>query len=153
MWYLVVSPAKPIPPRLEAVTRRMIFGRKCGESWQRQLPGTYLPRTPKDAQSTKRPTTLKRWGTKPDALHCPRRTWVVITYGDDIGYVHTPTATANYAAKSMQKWAACRAFVTAFGEPTPWSHEYLMGWPIDWSALRPLEMDRFQSWLRLHGVY
>src|SRR6266849_4110690 len=33
-WYRAVSPVKPIPRQLEVVTRRMIFGRKCGESWQ-----------------------------------------------------------------------------------------------------------------------
>lgn len=31
--------------------------------------------------------------------------------------------------------------------------EWLMGWPIDWTGLRPLEMDKFQQWLRSHGVY
>ena len=29
--------------------------------------------------------------------------------------------------------------------------EWLMGWPIGWSALEPLEKDRFQRWLELHG--
>lgn len=29
--------------------------------------------------------------------------------------------------------------------------EWLMGWPIGWTALEPLEMDRFQQWLRQHG--
>ena len=30
--------------------------------------------------------------------------------------------------------------------------EWLMGWPIGWTALLPLETDRFQQWLQLHGV-
>jgi hypothetical protein len=34
----------------------------------------------------------------------------------------------------------------------PWV-EWLMGWPIEWTALRPLETDKFQSWLRSHGDY
>ena len=29
--------------------------------------------------------------------------------------------------------------------------EWLMGWPLGWTALEPLAMDRFQQWLRLHG--
>lgn len=29
--------------------------------------------------------------------------------------------------------------------------EWLMGWPIGWSALEPLGMDKFQQWLRSHG--
>ena len=34
----------------------------------------------------------------------------------------------------------------------PWV-EWLMGWPIEWTALEPLEMDRFQQWLRQSGSY
>ena len=29
--------------------------------------------------------------------------------------------------------------------------EWMMGWPVGWSALEPLAMDRFRLWLRLHG--
>jgi hypothetical protein len=102
--------------------------------------------------STRQPTTLKRWVTKPAALPFPRLTWVATIYGPDIGFVHTPTTKANYAAASMQKWPACRAFVRAFGRPTPEIHEWLMGWPEGWSDTKPLAMDKFQSWLQRHGA-
>lgn len=29
--------------------------------------------------------------------------------------------------------------------------EWLMGWPIGWTDLRPLAMDRYRQWWRLHG--
>ena len=29
--------------------------------------------------------------------------------------------------------------------------EYMMGWPIGWTALQPLETDRFREWLLAHG--
>lgn len=32
----------------------------------------------------------------------------------------------------------------------PWV-EWLMGWPIGWTALQPLAMDRFREWQRQHG--
>lgn len=32
----------------------------------------------------------------------------------------------------------------------PWV-EWLMGWPIEWTALKPLETDKFQQWLHSHG--
>jgi len=32
----------------------------------------------------------------------------------------------------------------------PWV-EWLMGWPIGWTDLKPLGMDKFQQWLRSHG--
>lgn len=33
----------------------------------------------------------------------------------------------------------------------PWV-EWLMGWPIGWTDLKPLEMDKFRLWLEQHGV-
>jgi len=30
--------------------------------------------------------------------------------------------------------------------------EQAMGWPITWTELRPLEMDRFQQWQQAHGI-
>lgn len=151
-WFLEGFPVKPSPRRLEAARLRTISGRKCDGSWQMSLPGTFLPRTSSAAQSTPQPTTSSRWATKPAHFPYPRLTWVRTTFGGDIGYLHTPTATANYSAPSMQKWPNCRAFVKVFGQPTPEAHEYLMDWPIGWTALRPLATDRWQSWLRLHGV-
>ena len=31
--------------------------------------------------------------------------------------------------------------------------EWLMGWPIGWTDLKPLEMDKFHLWLQQHGEY
>ena len=31
--------------------------------------------------------------------------------------------------------------------------EWLMGWPIGWTDLKPLEMDKFQQWLRSHSIF
>jgi len=31
--------------------------------------------------------------------------------------------------------------------------EWVMGWPIGWTDLKPLETDRFHQWLLLHGKY
>ena len=33
----------------------------------------------------------------------------------------------------------------------PWWIEMLMGWPIGWTDLKPLEMDKFRLWLLSHG--
>jgi hypothetical protein len=151
-WYLAGFPASAIPRRLEAGTMRMISGRKCGESWQRQLPGTYSPKTFREKLLTKRRTTLKRWVTKPAALPFPRRTWVVTTFGPDIGYVHTPTTKANYTSTSMQKWPSCRNFVKAFGHISPEVQEWLMAWPTDWTAMKPLATAKFRLWLQRHGA-
>jgi|TARA_Y100000310_G_C20126991_1_gene554095 hypothetical protein len=53
------------------------------------------------------------------------------------GYVHTPTAKANFTAPSMQKWPGCRNYVKAFGPGPimPEHFEFLMGLPIGWTDL------------------
>jgi len=149
--WLAAFPARRTAAHLEDALWRTISGRKCDESWQRQLPGTYLPRTSTGAPLTGRQTNLSRWVTQSDAFTLPRRTWVQTTYGPDIGYLHTPTCTANYAAPSMQKHACARAFVQVFGAPSPVNHEWLMAWPSGWTDSRPLETGKYQSWLQQHS--
>jgi hypothetical protein len=149
--YLAGFPAKPTPARLPERTLRTISGRNSGASWQMSLPGSYLPRTSSDARSTERRTTARRWVTPSSAFRLPRRTWVLTTFGPDIGYLHTPTVTANYCAPSMQKHACARAFRRVFGRVSRPAHEWLMGWPMGWTAREPLATGKFQEWRRLHS--
>lgn len=39
------------------------------------------------------------------------------------------------------------------GQLNPNWVEWLMGWPIGWTDSKPLAMDRYRRWLRLHGQY
>jgi hypothetical protein len=43
--------------------------------------------------------------------------------------------------------------MTVSGQLNPTWVEWLMGWPLGWTDLNALEMDKFQSWLRLHGDF
>ena len=36
--------------------------------------------------------------------------------------------------------------------PNPECMEVVMGWPVGWTALTPLETDKFQSWQQQHGI-
>jgi len=48
----------------------------------------------------------------------------------------------------------CLAIVDAVGWRWPASFvEWMMGWPLQWSALKPLEMGRFQSWQQQHSTF
>jgi hypothetical protein len=38
------------------------------------------------------------------------------------------------------------------GSLNPTWVEWLMGWPLEWSGLEPLETGKFRQWLRSHGV-
>ncbi len=40
----------------------------------------------------------------------------------------------------------------AGGQLNPNWVEWLMGWPVGWTDLKPLEMDRFQQWYERHGM-
>lgn len=39
------------------------------------------------------------------------------------------------------------------GQLNPTWVEWLMGWPIGWTDLKPLAMDKFQQWLSSHGIF
>jgi len=39
------------------------------------------------------------------------------------------------------------------GQLNPTWVEWLMGWPLGWTDLKPLETGKFQQWLQQHGVY
>ena len=66
----------------------------------------------------------------------------------------TPTASdskgGGQRAASKQGGANLRE---ALGGPlNPTWVEWLMGWPLGWTASEPLEMGRFQKWLEQHGI-
>ena len=152
MSYLAGFHVKPIPQqRLEKI-QRTTYGERCGEWWQMSLPHTSLPKMSAELQLTKQQTTANRWVTKPKQFPYQRKTWVLTTFGKDIGYLHTPTTMANFLAKSMQKWDSCRNWTKTFGEITPTNYEYLMGFPLGWTDLKPLEMHKCHSALQQHGA-
>jgi hypothetical protein len=68
-----------------------------------------------------------------------------------------PTPTAHNAKEFNSPSEALRNEPTlaarAGGALNPTWVEWLMGWPLGWTDLKPLEMDKYQQWLRQHGVY
>lgn len=39
------------------------------------------------------------------------------------------------------------------GQLNPTWVEWLMGWPVGWTDLKPLAMDKYRLWLEQHGIY
>jgi len=39
------------------------------------------------------------------------------------------------------------------GQLNPMWVEWLMGWPLGWTDLKPLATDKYQQWLEQHGNY
>ena len=145
MSFLEAFRARLTAQPLREKTLLTISGRKCDGSWQMSLPGTYLPRTSQKLPSMPRATTSKRWVTKPAQFPLARMTWVQTTFGSDIGYLHTPTTKANYAASSMQKWPSSRSFVAVFGRPAPSNQEWMMGWPAGWVTEPEIGLSRAEQ--------
>lgn len=80
------------------------------------------------------------------AVFIPKLTWIKNTFGEDFGYVHTPTTMANYSAPSMMKHQGCRNFVKVFEKPEPANAEYLMGFPLGASANVSLSKNNINLW-------
>ncbi|HRF71773.1 MAG TPA: hypothetical protein PL117_03295 [Accumulibacter sp.] len=67
------------------------------------------------------------------------------------GLLPTPTATDGKRTYSSIEthWSLSDALG---GFPHPATHEWMMGWPIGATDLKPLETDGFRAWLRWHGA-
>jgi hypothetical protein len=63
----------------------------------------------------------------------------------------TPTVKGNYNRKGLSKKSGDGLQTQVGGQLNPRWVEWLMGWPIGWTSLQPLEMDKFQQWLSAHG--
>lgn len=66
-----------------------------------------------------------------------------------------PTPTAHNAKEGGYPAEGTRNTPTlgwvVGGKIHPILTEWMLGWPIEWTDLKPLETDKFQSWLQQHG--
>ena len=98
-------------------------------------------------------------GMMRNGVYCLRRTLALPISESDFGFtLPTPTACDHKGSgrprknrgpkNNLRDW-----FRQNYGflyPPVP-VVEWLIGIPIGWTALEPLAMDRFRSWLQLHG--
>ena len=67
-----------------------------------------------------------------------------------------PTPTVNDSKNNNPPSQANRNTpplnVVIGGQMSPMWVEWLMGWPIGWTDLQPLETDRFRQWCVSHGI-
>jgi len=59
----------------------------------------------------------------------------------------------NAGGSGGRKWAKQNGTHVKYSVIHPNFYESLMGWPINWTNLKPLATDRFQQWLRSHGKF
>lgn len=125
--------------------------------------------------------TWPNWGLMQDGESFPLRALAPLISESEFGYLPTPDASLGMpadlaAADFVTCWrkennGGIRPSGAAIGSSLRWHPEFihewqrtggelnaqwieaLMGWPIDWTDLKPLETVKFQSWLQLHGGF
>ena len=134
----------------------------CGEKWQGSFakydPDTHSLRTHQCSlleDLTESCQTLPAWGLMQDGECWEQPTLALRIRGTESGLWPTPTAhnaketNAPSEAKRNEPTLASRVG----GALNPTWVEWLMGWPLEWTDLKPLEMDKFQQWQQQHGNY
>ena len=106
--------------------------------------------------------TLPAWGIMLDGVSWEVGTSARTTREIESGYLPTVLATdwkggttAIRKDKGRQRFDQWRDYVKikyGLTYPHPTHSELRMGWPEKWTDSQPLEMDKFQSWLRRHGI-
>ncbi len=167
MWYLAGSRAKTLA-QPEAERGLMVNGADCGRRWLASFakydPALRLWRTAQCsllADSDGYSETWPRWGSMRDG-ECSEQTMLVHpTDVNESGLWPTPNASDHIQRKTSASWKAKGRvnFVLSNPEITgvsggmlnPEWTEWLMGWPIGWTDLKPLETDKSRSAPQPHG--
>jgi len=107
--------------------------------------------------------TWPKWGSMQNGECWGRVAQVHHTHGNVSGLWHTPRKqctrlcrprtqdyTRNGENGNLEEQVVVRMGLDR-GYLNPVWIEWLMGWPIGWTALEPLETAKFQQWLHSHG--
>lgn len=117
--------------------------------------------------------TWPQWGSMRNGACYLRQIAVPLICDNESGSWATPTASMDKKARgnplknaqdtmkrgfslSLPEQVAMRQFqdgVTENGQLNPEWVEWLMGWTIGHTGLKPLEMGKFQEWLQQHGGF
>lgn len=130
---------------------------KCAGSLAAQVNQPKTWPTPRSCSAMSADLTEKMANHKHDNLEVviAREYWATPRASDYKG--SGPVGSKSY--KHMLARDYLCAQVEQDGDTTPqrpklsplWV-EWLMGWPIGWTDLKPLEMAKFQQWQRMHGI-
>lgn len=104
--------------------------------------------------------TLPRWGLMLDGELFQQPMLAQITEGNGFGFLPTPSGTSNHGKNHvsgrLDEWG---------GSSNPWRgteigkvhcasfEEWVMGWPVLFTALTALETAKFQEWRLQHSLY
>jgi hypothetical protein len=161
MWYLGGFRAKTYQKReteLDSMESAVVYGKKCYESFARYDHHSHSWRTAQCSLFgglTEYSDSLPKSGTMlngelldAEALEQP------MTAKERGCWLGTPTATMSIRSKKFLEGSdrlPTPAEVVG-GKPNPVWIEAVMGWPLHWTEITPLEMDKFQQWCERHGT-
>jgi hypothetical protein len=150
------SPARTLAARemaTDSTAPEADCGKKCGEWFAKFDPNSCSWKTRQCSLFEdwgKFSVTWPRWGMMSRGECFPLPMLEHDTSVKESGSWDTPVCHDWKVGKNGQGLGAeCQRRFGA--RPHPNFSEGLMGWPISWSELKPLETDKFQEWLRLHG--
>lgn len=169
-WYLAASPAKTSRKQARkkaSPENALAFGWKWRESFAKWSRVTLSWRTRQNSlfeDSTPCLVTWPNWGWMRDG---ESSALPMLEHDTSVrGSLSLPTVTASWDRRgpglsfnldnrrmSASATDSTHKIVLHFGWrwPTP-VLEWMMMWPVGWSALTPLVTDRFQAWLQEHGA-
>lgn len=156
---LVKTSAPPGPVGKESSEPSPLSGLKCSESFLKSTRKKYSSKTAVTSGLKDLDLFSKDLPTKGMMLRgvCyPLLTVVPITNVSGCGYTgeKLPTPTAHnakegaYPAEGKRNTPTLAWFLG--GKIHPEYTEWMMGWPIGWTDLKPLGMGKYQSWLLQH---
>jgi len=145
----------------------------CGAKWQESLVRYDLKscvwKTHRDLQEKALPwslVTLPKWGMAASGFVYQHQTAVRPMKGIASGLWPTAKATIRGDCPSERKRrtpdlpAAIKmrplpdgSLPPQAGQLNPQWVEWFMGWPIGWTELKPLEMDKFREWQQQHSLF
>ena len=151
------------------------FGEKWPASFARYNPDTCSWKTPQCSLFEDLELSLEiwpRWGSMRNGECWERTPSAQTTSENESGYWPTPCSGPCDSSCTMEttlKWDNGKHQLTLTREVAreekaagrhiphgtlnpPWV-EWLMGWPTGWTDLKPLAMDKFREWWRLHGGF
>lgn len=162
-WCLGGSPARTYLPPEQAKglrDKRADFGPRWRGSLARCNPHSYSWRTRRSlllGGLEEFCQTWPRWGMMHDGECWALRIPALPTSAKGSGLLPTPTAqdaknsTLPPSQRDRDSLPGYLLRLGIAGQLNPVWSEWLMGWPLGWTGLEPLETGKFRTWLRLHG--
>jgi hypothetical protein len=134
---------------------------ECGNTWQESLEKSgqlsLLSKTPLCSaleDSVLSSKTLPHWGTMLNGELYQQPAWAQTTKDQGCGLLPTPTCHNSkegaYPAEYRRKTPSLATH--GGGKLNPTWVEWLMGWPLGWTDLKPLETDKYLCVQQQHGI-